>query len=78
MQFNHALTLLFLHLQAVVRWLSEHPAVMWLDSEPELHTANFLATGITQNGLPGTVDVSAGTNSPYAGLSLPCLQQVYR
>ena len=39
---------------------------MWLEVEPELHTANFLATGITQNGLPGTVDVSAGTSSPYA------------
>ena len=38
----------------------------WLALEPILHTANFLATGITQNGVPGTVDVNAGTNSPYA------------
>ena len=66
--------------QVIVSWLSEHPAVMWLEPEPELHTANFLATGIAQNGVPGSVDVNAGTSSPYAdshSLSVAGLQGLY-
>ncbi len=52
-------------LQAVLNLLVEQPAVYWVAPAPKLHIANFYATGIVQNGAAGSVDMAAGTSSPY-------------
>jgi len=49
----------------VLNLLAEQPSVFWVAPAPKVHIANFYATGILQNGAAGSVDMNAGTSSPY-------------